>query len=1294
MKPFVPENEAARLAALRSLAILDTAPEEAFDELTALAASVCQAPMALISLVDEDRQWFKSRLGWSADATPRDASFCGHTILGRDLLVVPDAAADPRFADSPLVTGHAGVRFYAGAPLVTPDGHALGALCVMDRRPRELTAEQAQALRTLGHQVIALLQVRQNIAELTRITLERGIAEHTLREERNRLTVLLENLPVMVYGLDADGRFCLWNRECERVLGYRQAEILGHTRRELFERMYPDPEYRNRLLARIAGNNYRDLETTSTAADGTVRICCWTNFSGHVRVPGMPVWGVGIDVTDRRRTEDALRENERLMNSVLGQLPGLAYRCLVDHNWTVLFARGNFRPIGGIDAEDLAEGRIYYGDILHPDDADRCARNVAEALARREPYENEHRIFDREGNVKWILARGTGIFAEDGTFRYLDGLNIDITERKQVEEALRQANARLDLAVRGSNVGIWENDLPDGDFRDGRVHCINIMEQLGYPAPDGPLPYEAVVAPIHPDDRARLERSLRAYMAGQTPEYEVEFRARHADGTYRWILSRGVAVRDAAGKPIRFAGTRIDITQLKRIEEELRQAMEAAEAASRAKSEFLANVSHEIRTPMNAVLGMTDLALDTRLTDEQRNYLTIVNSSANSLLNVINDLLDFSKIEAGKLELDHTDFSLRGALNETLRALALRAHKKGLELVCHVKADVPDGLIGDAGRLRQVLLNLVGNAIKFTDEGEVVVRVQMSKDGMTNDQGMSKDEAPMTKAGGPGTASSYGLGDSSFFGHSSFVILHFSVRDTGIGIPREKQGTVFQAFEQGDNSTTRRYGGTGLGLSIASRLARLMGGDISVESEPGHGSTFRFTARFGRQADGAAAPPSRPRVDLRGLRVLIVDDNATNRLILEEWLRGWQTEPTAVGDGLTALNTLWRAVALGRPYSLVLLDGRMPGVDGLALAAEISQSPQLADCRVILLTSEDQPGGLARRRELGIAAVARKPIQQEELLETAQRVLSRTLPDGPPEDGLAAGDADGAAPAAESAPTRPLRVLVAEDNDLNQQVVQHLLARRGHAVRIARDGREALTALDDDGFDLLLLDVHMPELDGFQVIEALRRREQGTGRHLPVIALTARSMKGDRERCLRAGMDDYLGKPIRRKELFAAIDRVLAGRPPAEPAHEDPAPTTGLLDATTLLTACDATPDLLGRMIGILRADAPAHLARVEAAVGAGNARELREAAHRLRGLLAAFSPAAAGAAAALEQAGAAGWLDGAAEQYAALAGMVRDLGPLLAGVSVEDLQSRTERCASQGRAATERVPERRESDE
>jgi PAS domain S-box-containing protein len=958
-------------------------------------------------------------------------------------------------------------------------------------------------------------------------------ATQALREERNPLTILLDHLPAMVYGLDASGHFCLWNRESERVLGYRREEVLGRTRLELYERMYPDPEYRAWVVAQVSSQHYRDFETNPTAADGTPRTCSWSNFSATVKVPGLTVWGVGID----------------------------------------------------------------------------------------------------------------------------------ITERKRVNQALRQANARLDLAVRGSSVGIWENDMGGGDYRSGQLYCINIMEQLGYPAPEDTIDYTAIMAPTPAEDRVRVEAAVRAYFAGETPDYYVEFRARHRDGSYRWMLSRGIAVRDADGKPIRFAGTRIDITDLKRIQEELRQAKEAAEAASRAKSEFLANVSHEIRTPMNAILGMTDLALDTPLTEEQRNYLTIVNSSANALLSVINDLLDFAKIEAGKLELRPADFSLRSVVHETLRSLAHRAHRKGLELLCRIDPSISDALVGDEGRLRQVLLNLVNNAIKFTERGEVHVEVfGVSCFVFRESEAAAPPPSPNTK-------------------HQTLNTIHlgFTVRDTGIGIPREKHGTIFEAFEQGDNSTTRRYGGTGLGLAIASRLVGLMGGSIEVASEPGAGSTFRFTAEFGLQpqADGAERRP----VDFHGLRVLVVDDNASSRALLQEWLRGWRAQPAAAGDGLTALNALWRAVAQAEPFSVVLIDERMPTGDGLALAAEISASSELRESRILLMTSDDHAQNAARQRDVGIRAVIRKPIRREELLETIYRALagcawgpgSGTRPCSPTRTLDAA--VEPVSPALDgSTGQAPLRILVAEDNRLNQQVVELFLTRQGHTVRIANDGREALQALEQNSFDLLLLDVHMPDVDGFQVVQTLRQRERETGGHLPVVALTARSMQGDRERCLAAGMDDYLGKPIRRKELFAAIDRVLTRQPAAEAQPVTPPSDDGLLDAATLLTACDANPVLLGRMIAILRAEAPGHLDRIDAAIAKGDPIELREAAHKLRGLLGAFSTVAAETALVLEQAGAGGQLDGAAEQQGRLTEMLRELAPRLESLTIDELQARAKK--------------------
>jgi len=486
-------------------------------------------------------------------------------------------------------------------------------------------------------------------------------------------------------------------------------------------------------------------------------------------------------------------------------------------------------------------------------------------------------------------------------------------------------------------------------------------------------------------------------------------------------------------------------------------------------------------------------------------YLTTVKSAADALLGVINDILDFAKIEAGRLELDPADFSLGSVLGSTLRALAVRAHKKGLELVCQQGAGVPDALVGDAGRLRQVLINLVGNAIKFTDRGEVVVLVENAGEPVPEGE----------------------------------VSLRFAVTDTGIGIAAEKQAKIFRAFEQEDTSTTRKYGGTGLGLTIAARLVALLGGSIRVESEPGRGSTFSFTARFRHRPPSPDRLASLSPFPLRGLPVLVVDDNATNRHVLEEWLRGYVMEPAAAGDGVTAMDALWHGVAQGRPYPLVLLDGRMPDIDGLALAAKIRQRAELAATRIILLTSGDRPGDLARAHQLGIAANLLKPLQKSELMETILWVMGHQ---GDPER-LLSSPAVVQPATPEGMVGVPLRILVAEDNEFNRDLLEHMLARQGLRATMVVDGREALALLEREPFDLLLLDIHMPELDGFQVVEVIRERERTAGGHLPVIALTARSQQEDRERCLRAGMDEYLTKPFKAADLWAAIDRALKHRP-------------------------------------------------------------------------------------------------------------------------------------------------------
>jgi len=683
-------------------------------------------------------------------------------------------------------------------------------------------------------------------------------------------------------------------------------------------------------------------------------------------------------------------------------------------------------------------------------------------------------------------------------------LQQEVNERMKAEEALSGERQILRALI---------DNVPDFMYvkdADCRFLLANlaVARQMGAQSPEellGKSDFD-----FYPRDLAKtfLEDEQKVIRTGEAVINREE-KGLDAQGNQSEIMTTQVPLRDKTGRVTGLVGIGHDITHLKKVQEEMKMAREAAEAASRAKSEFLANMSHEIRTPLNGVMGMTDLALETELTPEQRDYLETVKMSGDSLLTVINDILDFSKIEAGKIDLEAVDFNLRESLESTLKTLALRADEKGLELLCEVAPEVPEIARGDSGRLRQIVVNLVGNAIKFTDAGEVAVRVHVE----------SKQGAE--------------------------YICRFTVADTGIGIPADKLETVFKAFSQADSSTTRKYGGTGLGLTISMRLVKMMGGKMWVESEVGRGTEFHFTVRL-EAADaseikvGAIAPPEL----LRGVKVLVVDDNRTNRRILEGMLLRWQMKPTLAEGGKAALAELSSALEAGERYGLILTDMHMPDMDGFELVEQIRQRPELSTATIMMLTSAGHRGDAARCEKLGVAAYLLKPIRQSELREAVARVLGAREREGaiPLITRFSVQDA--------REPGAFLSVLLAEDNLVNQRLAVRLLEKRGHRVVVAATGLEALKALEKESFDLVIMDVQMPEMDGIEATGVIRKNEKISGVHQPIVALTAHAMKGDREKCLAAGMDGYLTKPIRPQELDHLLELYVARRLEARRAAE------------------------------------------------------------------------------------------------------------------------------------------------
>ncbi|MGQ0737149.1 MAG: response regulator [Acidobacteriota bacterium] len=741
-------------------------------------------------------------------------------------------------------------------------------------------------------------------------------------------------------------------------------------------------------------------------------------------------------------------------------------------------------------------------------------------------------------------------------------------------QELAASEERYRTLVRRSPTAVYQTTL------DGVVQECNdaFARLLGYADREECLAGIVTTDHVSAADRRRLLTALQ--QNGTVSDFEIPVRKR--DGSTIWVLENATLLPSIAGARVMFEGTLIDITDRKHASAALAHAVVAAEGAARAKTEFLANMSHEIRTPMNGIIGMTELALNTRLTYEQREYLRTVQSSADALLRLINDILDFSKIEAGKLAIDELTFDLSDLIDKAVAVQAPVAHAKGLELAVHVAADLPGTLIGDPGRLRQVLLNVLSNAIKFTERGEVVLTVT--------------------------AAAHQDIG----------VVVEFAVRDTGIGIAPGKQSMIFDAFTQEDASTTRRYGGTGLGLAITAQLIKLMGGTILVESAPGQGSIFRVTLPFREGANPASSAVSPSEAVLVGMPVLVVDDNATNRRILRDMLASFGMSPTVVESAEAAIRVLERASVEGRPCGLALVDYQMPDVDGLELARRIAKAGGRAPTVVMMLSSaggQRDEGAAAA----GVSAWLTKPIRQSALKDALLAVLAGNQPradpsDEPPKSAQAGSAAQGA------------RILVAEDNHANRRMVTVMLEQAGHTVHAVENGRQAVEAWGHGGFDVVLMDVQMPEMDGFEATSAIRSAEASTGSHVPIVALTAHALKGDRELCLAAGMDHYLSKPLRSDHLLAMVRQIIRFK--AQPstsgstsAASTPNPAPMWLDRHHILARLGGNGALLDELINIFVAESPSMLASLRQSVESHDAAGVQAHAHLLKGSVVSFGP-------------------------------------------------------------------------
>ena len=1048
-----------------------------------------------------------------------------------------------------------------------------------------------------------ILTRRQSLQERAlQEVVERKRAVEQLRESETVFQTAFDHAPNGIALFTPDGRFVQVNFAFCEILGYTKEELLARdfktithrydlgialaNMRRLLAGEFTTCQQENRHLHKL-GHEVLVLTSLSIVRDGEHKP---QYFIAQIK-----------DITERKRAEAERRVIEKIVQGVittsnLDELFNLAHRAIRK----LLSAENCF-----IALHDPSDDLMHFDFWIDKFDQSPSTRPVSKnftsyVLRNGQPLlltdEIEKQLYE-QGEVEasgtdspsWLgvplrtRSRIIGVLVVqdyDKEFAYSqrdlaflsavgDQLALAI-ERKKIEMELKAKERELSEAQQIANLGSWEWDV-----QANRMHWSDEHNRIfGLTGATN----ESLVTYVHPDDQKLVANAIEEALAERVfPAFT--YRIVRGDGTERTVQANGKVIVDDTGCIKRMVGTTQDITELKRLELELISARDAALESTRLKSEFLANMSHEIRTPMNGVMGMTELLLDTDLTGEQLEFTQTIKSSGDALMGVINEILDFSKIEAGKVFIEKVDFDLLPIVEGPVDLLAGRAQAKGVEIACMIETDVPHALRGDGGRVRQVLTNLMGNAVKFTESGEVVLRVTKQSDNNTH------------------------------------VTLRFAISDTGIGISEEAQHRLFQAFIQADGSTTRKYGGTGLGLTISKQLVELMGGEIGVESTLGIGSTFWFTLTFEKYTGGLAITPP-ANAHLEGVRVLIVDDNETNRRIVQHQIASWGMESTCVAGGAAALTSLRQEAVKGTKYDLVILDMQMPEMDGFTLASAIKNDPAISSTRLLVLTSLGQRGECELLARAGIARCLTKPVKQSQLFDTLAMIMAD-------ESGLTTTASKATVMEKthqHQASNRTMRILLAEDNPVNQAVALSQLRKLGYQVDAATNGVEVLEALKRFPYPIVLMDCQMPELDGYEATAEIRRREAGLSTRTVIIAMTAHALEGEREKCLSVGMDDYLSKPVRVSELAAMLEHWSAPRN----REEKSVATSGskqigeVFDLAVLESLAELqegnSPDLINELIELYLNDTTRVLAELRTALIDEDAGALRRGLHSLKG--------------------------------------------------------------------------------